>query len=45
MKHLSRVTVAKADVVENVDVDAILARIFGFILDVLQLKGKSPQPV
>jgi len=45
MKHLSRVTVAKADVVENVDVDAILARIFAFILDVLQLKGKSPQPV
>jgi hypothetical protein len=42
MKHLSRVTVVKADIVENVDVDALLARIFAFILDILQLKGKGP---
>ena len=40
MKHLTRVSVAKA-VDFTIDVEAILARIFAFILDMLELTGKG----
>jgi len=41
MKHLTRVSVAKAADNVTIDVEAILARIFAFILDILELTGKG----
>ncbi len=40
MKHLSRVTVVKAATDNSSDADAILSRIFAFVLDVIDAKGK-----
>jgi hypothetical protein len=46
MKHLARVTVSRATVDTPMDIEALLARIFAFALDVMQLKGKGgTQPV
>ncbi len=41
MKHLSRVTVGKANTDTGPDVAAILSAIFTFVLDVLDIKGKG----
>ena len=41
MKHLSRVTVGKASTDNGPDVGAILAAIFAFVLDLLEIKGKG----
>ena len=41
MKHLSRVTVGKAATDNGPDVAAVLAAIFAFVLDILEIKGKG----
>ena len=44
MKHLTRVSVAKADDDFTIDVSAILELIFAFIIDLLGLTGKGDTP-
>ena len=43
MKHLSRITVAKATTSGESDVQGILSEIFAFVLDVIDVKGKGSQ--
>jgi hypothetical protein len=41
MKHLSRITVAAAKTNVGDDTEAILAQIFAFVLEVIDVKGKG----
>ena len=41
MKHLTRVSVAKAADKVTIDVGAILSLVFAFVIDLLELTGKS----
>jgi len=43
MKHLSRVTVAAATTNSDSDVQGILSQIFAFVLNVIDVKGKSSE--
>ncbi len=43
MKHLKTVTAAKAASNHTEDINAVLDRIFGFVLDLVDIKGKSAQ--
>lgn len=41
MRHIGRVTVAPAKNVNNVDINGALDRVFAFVLDLIDLKGKA----
>lgn len=43
MKHLTRITVARATTNNDSDVQGILSQVFAFVLDVIDVKGKSNQ--
>jgi hypothetical protein len=45
MKHLGRITVAKASAGDPRDMNGLLDRVFGFVLDLVDAKGKGHHPL
>ena len=45
MKHFTPITVLKAHEAVGLPIISILERVFGFVLELADIKQKSPQPL